>query len=461
MTMLFTGGRVFDGLGRTLDGHAVLIQGGEIARVAPAGEFDGYAGRKIDTTGMTLMPGLGDCHVHLVYTGGADPNGILGKQSPGEITLTALANAQAELQGGVTAVRDCGGKDYLELTVRNAIARGVFVGPTIRAAGRMICMTGGHGNRLARVADGVDDVIRAVREQVHAGCDLVKMMATGGVVTPGVNPMDAHYTAEEMRAGLHEAKRFHKSTASHAQGTEGILNAVRGGVDSIEHGIFMDDECLREMLERQTYLVPTIAALRNILDNADKGIPDYMVEKTRGVAERHRESFRMYYRAGGRIAMGTDAGTPYNLHGENAMELAYMVDFGMAPVDALIAGTSRAHDLMGLVNAGRILKGALADLLLVKGDPTRDIDCVAKRVNHVAVFKGGVPVMVETGRYGSKSEVLREGVRLIQDRETRLAALDAVIERGIADSDAGRGKSAEEVFDRLEAKYQALAKGQT
>ena len=215
-------------------------------------------------------------------------------------------------------------------------------------------------------------------------------MATGGVMTPGVNPMDAHYTAEEMRVGLHEAKRFHKSTASHAQGTEGILNAVRGGVDSVEHGIYMDDECLREMLERQTYLVPTIAALKNILDNADKGIPPYAVEKARNVAERHRESFKMYYKAGGRIALGTDAGTPYNLHGANALELAFMVEFGMTPVDALIAGTSRAHDLMGLINAGRILKGAQADLLLVKGDPTQDIACAAQRANHVAVLKGGV-----------------------------------------------------------------------
>ena len=388
--MLFTGGRVFDGLGQTLDGHAVLVEGGQVARVAPAGEFHGYAGRKVDTAGMTLMPGLGDCHVHLVYTGGADPNGIISKQSPGEITLTALENAQTALKGGITAVRDCGGKDYLEFSVRNAIARGAFMGPTIRAAGRMICMTGGHGNRMGRVADGVDDVIKAVREQVHAGCDLVKIMATGGVMTPGVNPMDAHYTAEEMRVGLHEAKRFHKSTASHAQGTEGILNAVRGGVDSVEHGIYMDDECLREMLERQTYLVPTIAALKNILDNADKGIPPYAVEKARNVAERHRESFKMYYKAGGRIALGTDAGTPYNLHGANALELAFMVEFGMTPVDALIAGTSRAHDLMGLINAGRILKGAQADLLLVKGDPTQDIACAAQRANHVAVLKGGV-----------------------------------------------------------------------
>ena len=204
-----------------------------------------------------------------------------------------------------------------------------------------------------------------MREQVHAGCDLVKIMATGGVMTPGVSPMDAHYSFAEMKAGVHEAKRFRKSTASHAQGTEGILNAVRAGIDSIEHGIFMDEECLREMLEARTYLVPTIAAVRNIVANADNGIPAYAVEKARAVEQRHRESIQMY-KAGGRIAMGTDAGTPFNLHGENAMELAYMVEFGMTPVDALVAGTSRGHDLMGMDGHGAIQDGNAADLLLVQ-----------------------------------------------------------------------------------------------
>ena len=390
--MLFMGGKVFDGRGECLAGHGVLVQNGRIAKVAPAAQFEGYAGQRADTTGMTLMPGLADCHVHLVFTGGADPHAQMARQGPAQITLTALENAQAALRGGITAVRDCGGKDYLEFGVRDAIARGIFAGPTIKAAGRMICMTGGHGNRTGRVADGCDDVVKAVREQVHAGCDLVKIMATGGVMTPGVNPMDAHYSFDEMRAGVHEAKRFSKSTASHAQGTEGILNAVRAGIDSIEHGIFMDDQCLQEMLESQTYLVPTIAALRNILGNADRGIPSYVVDKARAVEQRHRESFQMYYRAGGRIAMGTDAGTPFNRHGSNAEELAYMVEFGMTPTDALVAGTSRAHDLMGLSDHGIVAEGTVADLLLVRGDPTQDIGQAANAQHHVAVFKQGVLV---------------------------------------------------------------------
>ncbi|MGQ9365768.1 amidohydrolase family protein [Azospirillum sp. ST 5-10] len=390
--MLFRGGRIFDGRRALDDGFAVLLDGARIARVAPAAEFAGYAGPVVDTTGRTLLPGLIDCHVHLCYVGSPDPRGTMQKMSTGQLVLTMLANAQKTLAGGVTAVRDCGGKDHLEFAVRDAVEQGTFRGPTIRAAGRMICMTGGHGNTLARVADGCDEVVKAVREQVHAGCDLVKIMATGGVMTPGVDPRDAHYTAEEMKAGVHEAKRFRRKTASHAQGTEGILNAVRAGIDSIEHGIYMDERCLEEMLAAGTFLVPTVSAVQNIVGNAASGaIPPYVVEKARAVAEHHRESFRMYHRAGGPIAMGTDAGTPFNRHGENAQELAWMVEWGMSPAEALVAGTARGAELMGLEDRGVLIDGAAADLLLVRGNPMEEIAAAADPANHVAVYKNGAP----------------------------------------------------------------------
>ena len=391
MQVLFKGGALFDGEREPVSGQAVLVEAGRVAKVAPAGEFAGFAGEVVDTSGGTLLPGLIDCHVHLCMSGEADPGTMQAKLSAAQIALKALENAQLTLRNGTVAVRDCGGKDYIEFSVRDAIKRGEFTGPTISAAGRMICMTGGHGNRVARVADGVDEVIKAVREQVHAGSDFVKIMATGGVMTPGVNPEDAHYTRAEMAAGLAEAERFHKRTASHAQGAEGILNAVLGGVSSIEHGILMNDECLRAMLERRTYLVPTLAAVRNIVRNKDKGIPEWAVEKASRMYERHLQSFRMFYEAGGLVAMGTDAGTPFNLHGENAAELEFMVDAGMKPIDALRASTSNAADLTDLPGHGRIKPGAAADLLLVDGDPARDITRVSRRANHRAVFRAGKP----------------------------------------------------------------------
>ncbi|OUR76289.1 aryldialkylphosphatase [Alphaproteobacteria bacterium 46_93_T64] len=391
-TTLYSGGLVFDGTGPLLKDHAVLVEGDTIKDVAPVEKYADYQGTKVDTTGATLMPGIADCHVHLVYRGEADPSGSVEKASPAEITLRVLENAQTSLEAGITAVRDCGGRNYLEFPVRDACNSGRFLGPNIMASGKMICMTGGHGNRSGRIADGCDEVIKAVREQVHAGSDLVKIMATGGVMTPGVDPEDAHYSAEEMAAGVHEAKRFHRSSASHAQGAEGIMNAVKAGITSIEHGIFMDQECLDEMLERGTYLVPTLSAVKNIIKNKDMGIASYIVEKALRVYDRHRESFTMFYKAGGKIAMGTDAGTPFNIHGDNAMELAFMVDCGMSPLDSLKSATSVAHACMQYDNRGQLKKGFKADMLIVNGNPEEDIYMVAKPENHRSVIKNGKKV---------------------------------------------------------------------
>ena len=391
MKTLIRNGQVVDGTGVAFTDHGVLVNKDKIERFAPVAEFDGFDGQIIDLNGDTLLPGLIDCHVHLCYAGEPNPGRAVEDMAPGEIAVRALSNAQDSVRGGITAVRDCGGVNYLEFSVRDACNAGKFMGPTIRAAGRMICMTGGHGNRFGRVADGVDEVIKAVREQVHKGSDLIKIMATGGVMTPGVNPEDAHYSAEEMAAGISEGHRFHKTCASHAQGTEGILNAVRGGIDSIEHGIFMDEACVQEMVEAGTYLVPPVAALANIQSGADK-VPAYVIEKTMRVAEAHERSIKMFYAAGGKIAMGTDAGTPFNLHGNNAQELRYMVQYGISPMDAIVFSTSNAADLMQLSDQGRVKDGARANLLAVGGNPLENIECVSERANHKFVMCGGTIV---------------------------------------------------------------------
>lgn len=391
MSSLYRHGRIFDG-DRMVDGHAVLVDGEAIARVAPEAEFEGFDGETVDCTDCTLMPGLIDCHVHLLFHGEPDPAADLDKLDAAHAVVRALEHARDTLRGGTTSVRDCGGREYQEFAVRDACNEGRFRGPTVRAAGKMICMTGGHGNRIGRVADGIDEVVKAVREQVHAGSDFVKIMATGGVMTPGVDPEDAHFSADEIAAGIAEANRFQRRTASHAQGSQGILNATRGGVTSIEHGIFMTDECCREMLERGTFLVPTLAALRHILGNADAGIPDYVMDKAARCAQAHERSVRMFHEAGGRIAMGTDAGTPFNYHGCNSDELRFMVEVGLSNVDALRAGTRNGADLMGLEDRGRIAEGAVADLLVVDGDPAKDIAAAADRSNHRMVMREGVLV---------------------------------------------------------------------
>ncbi len=392
MQTLYRGGSIFGEAGDLLTDHALLIEGDRIVRVAPSAEFVGFAGMVVDTTGGTLLPGLIDCHVHLTLGGQPNPALVLAEERPAVTALQALKRAKDTLTNGVTALRDCGGKDYIDLAVRDACNSGQFVGPTIRASGRIICMTGGHGNRFGRAADGADEVVKAVREQVHAGSDLIKMMATGGVMTPGVNPEDAHLTFEELAAGVSEARRFHRCCACHAQGSEGILNATRAGVASIEHGVFMSEDCVEEMCRHGTFLVPTLSAVKNILDHADKGVPAYAVEKAARLKDRHLQSVRMFHRAGGRIAMGTDAGTPFNHHGGNAHELALMVEAGLSPRDAIIAATRHGAELMGLDDRGRLAAGRIADMLLADGNPLQDIAMVANPAHHRSVIKNGASV---------------------------------------------------------------------
>jgi len=252
-------------------------------------------------------------------------------------------------------------------------------------------MTGGHGWFIGRQADGPDEVRKAVREQLRAGADCIKFTATGGVMTPGVDPRSASLTEEELRAGVEEAHKAFRRAAAHAQGTAGIRNAVRAGIDSIEHGIFMDDEVLEEMRVRGTFLVPTLAAPENIIKYGEAaGIPRYAVEKSESVREVHRESFRAAMRAGVRIAMGTDAGTPFNRHGENAEEIALMVACGMTPLDAITAATGAAAELLDLAHeTGTIEQGKQADLLIVEGDPLEDIRTLCRTEAIAGVLRSG------------------------------------------------------------------------
>lgn len=394
---LYRGGLVFDGLGAPKDGLGVLVEGDRIAAVEPVANFAGHAGEVVDTAGATLMPGLMDCHVHILYGAEGNPGDAAEKLTASALTLKGMENARRTLEGGIVAIRDCGGKDYIDLDVRDALNAKRFLGPVMRASGKMICMTGGHGNRNGIVADGCDAVIKAVRTNVHMNVDVIKIMATGGVMTPGVNPEDAHYSAEEMKAGVQEARRFNKRTASHAQGAEGILNAVRAGIHSIEHGIFMNEQCIREMIDGDTFLVPTLAAVKNIINNRHLGIPDWAVEKSVRVYDVHLASFKAFHEAGGKIAMGTDAGTPFNRHGENVQELRWMVEAGMTPLEALIAGTSNAAELIEPGERGVIAKDKVADLLLVRGNPAEDIDMAGEMANHLMVIKDGAAIVDRRG----------------------------------------------------------------
>lgn len=281
-------------------------------------------------------------------------------------------NLRDALEAGVTTVRDLGGRGTLALDAGEAVAAGDIDGPRVLACGRNVIMTGGHGNWFGREADGPAEVRKAAREQLKAGADVLKCMATGGVLTEGAVTGAPELTPEELAAFTDAAAPTNTPTAAHAHGETGIKNAVEAGISSIEHGTFMDREAAEMMADRGTYWVPTASALRGIVDHGvESGIPEDAVEKAEDAADRFDDAWGHALEADVPIAMGTDAGTPFNFFGDIPRELAYMVEHGLSPERALEAATVNAADLLGLDDVGRIGEGYRADLVVLEADPPR------------------------------------------------------------------------------------------
>jgi imidazolonepropionase-like amidohydrolase len=391
MTTAFVDGPVVVGDGRILEHATVLLDGERIVKVAEGTVPIPKDTRKIPLEGRTLLPGFIDCHVHLCLDGSPDPVTLLMAEPLPMTTLKAAQFARQTLMAGVTSVRDLGAKDGIDLIIRDAIRSGLIPGPRMLASGRLICMTGGHGWQIGREADGPDEVMKAAREQIRSGADLVKFMATGGVMTPGVEPGSEQLTEEELRAGIEEAHKAGRKTATHAMGTQGILNALRAGIDSIEHGVFLDEETISWLLKRDVPLVPTLSALYHIESKGvAAGIPAFAVDKTLKLKSFHLESVRMAHEAGVRVAMGTDAGTPFNTHGQNLGELQRLVEVGYSPMEALESGTRVASQVLGQEKElGTIEEGKLADLIVVEGNPLEEVGLLVKPEAIRLVMQGG------------------------------------------------------------------------
>jgi imidazolonepropionase-like amidohydrolase len=366
---------VFDG--RTVKADRGVLFGEEgIAWVGAHARAprEARAAREVDGAGGTLMPGLIDVHVHLQFDGSAD----FEKESrelttPGHAAIKAVVNAKRNLEAGVTTVRDLGGMGGASIDLARAVAAGRVPGPRILAAGRALTVTGGHGHNIAvgREVDGADGVRAAVREEIRAGATAIKLIATGGVLTPGIPVSFSAFTAEELEAGVREAHERDLPVAAHAIGANGIRAAVLAGVDSIEHCNQLTAATARQMVERGTVRSPTICAIRGIVEHADR-VPAYALDKAREIEADSRASHRTAIRAGVRHACGTDAGTPFNPHGSAPQEVVSMVEWGMRPLDALRAATWNGASLLRLDDVGAIEPGKRADLLLVAGDPVQD-----------------------------------------------------------------------------------------
>ncbi|HUF13981.1 MAG TPA: amidohydrolase family protein [Longimicrobiales bacterium] len=364
--------------GRMVRDALVVVRDGRIAQVGgsvPAGAT------VVQLGDATLMPGWIDTHVHL--TGETlSPTSYLGavRETALDDALRGVANARRTVEAGFTTVRNVGGRGFADIALARAIERGDVVGPRIVAAGHSLSITGGHCDETGwapgilelgveqGVADGVDEVLEAVRYQIKHGAGVIKICATAGVLS-FEGPVGAQqFSEEEMRAAVEEAARHGLRVAAHAHGTEGIKAAVRAGVASIEHGSMLDDEAIRMMRERGTFLVPTQYLSVPILE---MDLPEAYQRKAREVVPLMQASFRRAVRAGVRIAFGTDAGV--YPHGDNAREFAVYVDAGMSPLEALRSATIHAAELLGVADRGAIAEGLLADLVAVPGNPLDDI----------------------------------------------------------------------------------------
>ena len=345
---------------------------------------------KSDREAPCVTPGLVNAHAHLEMSGEPDPMSMVATTTPMHRMLRAVENARKSVLAGVTTVRDLGATENIAIELRDAIDRGGTAGPRVRAAGKVLCMTGGHGWPLGRAVDNPWEARKGVREQRLAGADCIKLIATGGVLTKGAVPGLAQLTPEEMTAACEEAHRHGLRVGAHAIGTQGINDALRSGVDSIEHGHMLDDEAIALFKERQAYLVPTLTAPTCILEHAkDGGQPEYVVRKAREVNDHMMRNIRRAFEAGVKIAGGSDAGTPFNYHENYADEVLLMRKLlGMSPQQALHAATAVAAELIGL-HRGIIAPGEPADLLLLDTEIDRDMNALTRPA---AVFKAGVLV---------------------------------------------------------------------
>jgi imidazolonepropionase-like amidohydrolase len=403
------GGRLIDGTGGDpIDDAVLVIEDGRIESVRQTGTV-GYPEdtHVVDVAGKTIMPGLIDAHVHLAgLKSMAQVETVL--DNPMLQGMRGVLDVWKVIDAGFTTVRDACCVHALHL--KEAVNEGSIVGPRILAAGRAITQTGGHSdhhflplewaassfNVEGRVADGVAEVRKAAREQLRAGADHLKIHTTGGVMSEKGLPTSCQYSLEEIRAFVEEARNWGVRTAAHAQGTQGIKNALICGINSIEHGVMLDDECIDLMLKDGACLVPTLAIVEAIIHKGPKvGVLEASLRKARSLQKEHLVSFKKAYRAGVTCGLGTDyLSDPMSPMGANAVELELYVErAGLTPMETLVCATRNNAEVLGLGDKlGTLEAGKWADILVVQGDPSQDISILRNKKNILSIYKGGTMV---------------------------------------------------------------------
>lgn len=391
MCLEIKGGSMFDGLGQDWRKNvALFVTSGIITE-----KMAGHDYNVLDAEGCYILPGLINCHAHLIWDASPDPEEVIKDKTDAYVALSALREAQSHLKLGITTVRDLGSVGTSVLSLRDAINAGIVTGPNIVASGPPIAMTGGHVHRIGIEVDGVDRVRQAARLNLKNNVDFIKLMATGGVYTKGEEPGSPQLTVEEMQAAVEEAHKRGKKVTAHAEGVEGIKNALRAGVDGIEHGNYIDDEAIDLMVKNGTYFCPTIVVFIRMTGNEAKnsGVPDWAIKKAEQVVTAQKNSFPNAVQGGVKIITGTDYGAPLNTVEDYYEELELMRVAGMSNIEILKSSTSRAAEGIGFTDAGTLEIGKKGDILIVEDDALEDLNNL-KKVRYV--IKDGKVVVNNT-----------------------------------------------------------------
>lgn len=394
-------GTIIDGLNKEpIKQGLVVIEEKTITAIGKEGEVKIPKGAEV-LQGKTIMPGMIDCHIHYCLNGEANINELIIQSSLSTYAIKAVSYAKRTIESGFTTVRELGSPAHIGISLRDAVKKGIVPGPRILTSGQPLSITGGHGTflppwihpdcDLGLFADGVEEVRKAVRTLIGSGVDLIKLLATGGVLDISTSPGAQNYNLDELKIAAEEAHKLGRKVAAHVGGLNGAKDCIRAGIDTLEHGIELDDEAIQMMIDNGTFLVPTLLAPYNIAKYGVKGgIPEFAVKKDLEVIKVHTKNFTKAYRAGVKIAMGTDMGTPFSRHGENAKELELMVNNGMNPMEAIMSTTRAASEVLGLEKSiGTLEKGKLADLIILDGNPLTDITLLQKKELIKLVMKEG------------------------------------------------------------------------